>query len=79
MKGRGALTRSLRLLVFRVGCYAQHRAATHAEQRWAAVLFDCLESALREACADPVVRAELAAADRRSAVSRKTRDVRGYR
>lgn len=75
VKGRGTLARALRLLVYRTAKYAEFRAATDAERRWSAVLFDRLESALREACADPAVRAELAAADRRSAVSRKVRGV----
>jgi hypothetical protein len=77
VKGRGQIVRALRRLVHRVAVFAEHRASTDAERRWSCALFDRLESALREACADPVVRAELSAADRRSAVSRKTRDVRG--
>lgn len=63
----------LRGLVIRVARYAEYRAASASEHAWAACLFDQLTDALREAADDPAVRASLAAADRRVAVSQKVR------
>lgn len=72
IKGRGALIRSLRGLVIRVGRYAQHRAQPGTEQQWAARLFDALRVTLHEAD-DPTVHADLARVERRARLSRKDR------
>jgi hypothetical protein len=71
--GRGAITRSLRLLLIRVGRYAQYRARTPQEQHWAGALFSHLESALKEAIRDPIVRSDLASVERQGRRSRKGR------
>jgi hypothetical protein len=71
--GRGAIVRSLRALVFRVGRYTEYRARTADEARWSAVLFDALQSAYQAATADADVRADLARVDQRRARSQKTR------
>lgn len=71
--GRGVLVRALRRLVWRVGRYAEFRAASSGEQRWAARLFDRLQEAFRESLHDGDVRDELAAVDRRRAATRKDR------
>jgi hypothetical protein len=71
IKGRGAITRSLRLLLLRVGRYAQHRARTPQEQHWAGSLFHHLESALKEAIRDPLVRSDLARVETQARRSRK--------
>jgi hypothetical protein len=51
VKGRPALVRSLRGLLIRVHRYGRCRAATSADQAWAAAVIDALFAAL--AVADP--------------------------
>lgn len=70
--GRGRLLRSLRSLLRRVERFAQHRARTSEETRWAARLADRLEAAFADALETPESRSHLAAADRRARVSAKT-------
>lgn len=70
--GRGALLRSLRGLLRRIERYAEHRATTSQEQRWAARVADDLETTYLWALSAPWAQAALDAVDRRRAVSRKT-------
>jgi hypothetical protein len=70
--GRGALVRSLRLLLIRTGRYLQSRAWTPEEVAWAGRLFNALEPVLRQAAADPGVEAECARVEARARIRQKT-------
>jgi hypothetical protein len=69
--GRGRLLATLRGLIRRVERFANHRAGTAEEQRWAARFADALDGVFTAASAEPGARAGLAAVDRRRRVSRK--------
>lgn len=70
--GRGALLRSLRGLLRRIERYAEHRATTSHEQRWAARLADALDAAYVTGLSASGAQSALDAVDQRRAVSRKT-------
>jgi len=70
--GRGRLLASLRALLRRVHKFSVARATTDAETRWAAKLSDDLEATYAAALSAPGSRAALGAADRQSALRRKT-------
>ncbi len=70
--GRGALLRSVRGLLRRVGRSAVHRAATLEEQQWTARFYDDLEAALTAGLASDVARSSLVAYAARRAWSVKT-------
>jgi hypothetical protein len=70
--GRGALLRSLRVLIRRVRRFGEHRAASHEEQGWTARLHDQLSTAFADATSTESARASLAAYDSRRARSAKT-------
>jgi hypothetical protein len=72
IQGRGALVRSLRLLLVRTSRYLQHRARTAEERAWAGELFNALEPVLRQAAADPVVEADHARVEQRLRIRQKT-------
>ena len=72
IQGRGALVRSLRLLLIRTSRYLQHRARTAEERAWAGRLFNGLEPVLRQAAADPAVVTDLARVEQRARVRQKT-------
>jgi hypothetical protein len=69
----GAILRSLRALIVRTDKYARHRACTMDELRWSHCLADKLEDAYSIGLFNETARASLAAADRRAAISAKTR------
>lgn len=69
--GRGALLRSLRMLLRRVERFAAHRARCPEDRDWAAKLADRLDAALTDAAAAPGARASLVIAERRAEVNRK--------
>lgn len=71
--GRGALLRSLRLLLRRLERYGEHRAATPDERRWAIRLLDCLNLGFTEAIAAPGARASLQHIDHRRICTSKRR------
>ncbi len=71
--GRGSLLRTLRALLRRVQRFAEHRAGTGDEQRWAARLYDELDAAFNVAVSAPGASASLRMVDERRRISSKTR------